>query len=270
MARGRWRAVLGLLPPLLRGEPLSRMQRHFYGALYAFTGNGGPRFVNFGFAPADPAFAHHPEPFQATLAQSVIAAGRLALGRDPAVLLDVACGRGGALDLAGRAFPAARLIGLDQHLPAMQEVRRCGALAVVGDGLALPFRDGMADLVISVEAMLNLGRGLFLREASRVLAPGGVVAACGSFNGPPSAIAALLRHEAVDAGLVVVRMRDLTPGIVQSCTRDAARRRALMAAAPWPVRWRLRRFVAMPVSPTFRAYAEGRRCFYQVVLRRPG
>lgn len=251
------------------------MQRRFYAALYAWLDEDGPRFINFGLAPVDPACAGGPEALQATLARTVLLAGRAGLrqagrGRDPALLVDVACGRGGTLAAAAALFPAARRIGIDQHLPALAMARREGALVLAGDGLAMPLAGGCADLVVSVEAMLNLGRGAFLAEAARLLAPGGVVAGCGSFDGPPSALVALLAREAAAAGLLPLRVRDLTPGVVAACRQDAARRQALLAQAPWPLRRRLAGFAAMPGSRTFRSYAEGGRCYYLAVLARLG
>lgn len=267
---GRWRAAAGLVGPLLRGTPLGRMQRRFYAAIYAFMPDGGPRFMNFGLAPADPAVAARIESRQATLALAVLQAGRDALGRDPALLVDVACGRGGALALAAETLPAARLVGIDQQPAALAVARQGGPLVVVGDGLSLPLADGVAELLISVEAMFNLGRGLFLAEAARVLSPGGVVAGCGSFNGPPSALVAHLEREAKQAGLVTLRVRDLTAGVVQACEEDAPRRRQMLRGAPWPLRRRLAGLAALPGSRTFRAYAEGDRCYYLAVFRRPG
>ena len=267
--RARWRAAAGLVAPLLRGTALGLMQRRFYAALYAFVPDDGPRFMNFGLAPVDPDLAGATESLQATLAQAVLEAGHAALGRDPGLLVDVACGRGGALALAARRFPEARLLGIDQHGTALAVARRGRALVAAADGLALPLADGAADLVVSVEAMLNLGRGRFLAEAARVLSPGGVVAGCGSFNGPPSALVAHLEREARQAGLVLLRVRDLTQGVVQACREDAPRRRGLLRRAPWPLRSRLAGFAALPGSRTFRAYAEGARCYYLTILRRP-
>lgn len=267
--RARWRAAAGLVAPLLRGTALGLMQRRFYAALYAFVPDDGPRFMNYGLAPADPGLAGSAESLQATLALTVLDAGRDALGRDPSLLVDVACGRGGTLAQAARRFPAARLLGIDQHGTALAVAREAGALVSAADGLALPLADGAADLVVSVEAMLNLGRGQFLAEAARVLAPGGVVAGCGSFNGPPSAVVAHLEREARLAGLVLLRVRDLTQGVVRACREDAARRRGLLRHAPWPLRSRLAGFAALPGSRTFRAYAEGTRCYYLTILRRP-
>lgn len=244
------------------------MQRAFYGALYGRLDANAPRFLNYGLAPVAAEAESHPEPLQATLALEVLRAGRAALGRDPRVMVDVACGRGGALALAAGMFADAALLGLDAQPDAARVARSGRVLAAVGDGLSLPLRDGCADLVTSLEAMLNIGRGLFLIEAARVLAPGGVLAGCGSFAGPPSRVVELIREEAARAGLVTLRWRDLTAGVVAACRADAERRAALVPATPRVLRARLADFAALPGSPTFRAYESGARCYYLGVWRK--
>lgn len=224
--------------------------------------------MNYGLAPVAPEAAAHPEPLQATLALEVLRAGRAALRRDPRLVVDVACGRGGTLALAAEMFPGAKLLGLDAQRDAVRVARGGHVVAAVADGLRLPLRDGAADLVTSIEAMLNIGRGLFLIEAARVLAPGGVLAACGSFAGPPSRVVALIREEAAQAGLVTLRWRDLTAGVVAACRADAERRAALVAAAPRALRGRMADFAALPGSATFRAYEGGARCYYLGVWRK--
>lgn len=263
MATG-WRLALGLL----RGTPVARLQRSFYAALYARLGDGPPRFMNYGLAPIAPEHAQDIEPFQASLARAVLLGGRAALAREPRVLADIACGRGGALALAASLFPAALPIGIDAQPAALLVARRGGARVAAADGLRLPLAGASIDLLVSIEAMMNLGRGRFLREAARVLTPGGVLAACGSFAGRPSTIVALLTREAAEAGLGVLRIRDLTPGIVAACEADAPRRAALLRSAPRLARRYLAGFAALPGSRIFRAYAEGRRCYYLAVLRR--
>jgi SAM-dependent methyltransferase len=241
------------------------LQGPAYAALYGHLGAAGPRFMNFGLAPATMGGA---EPFQATLAEAVLRAGRDALGRDPALLVDVACGRGGALGLAAGMFPGAQLLGVDLQPEALRVARDSRVRVVAADGLRLPLREGVAEMAVSIEAMMNLGRGPFLAEAARVLSPGGVVAACGSFAGAPSQVIELIGHEANRAGLAVLRWRDLTEGVVAACEADAARRRALIAGAPRAIRPALEEFAALPGSATFTAYASGARCYYLAVFRR--
>lgn len=99
------------------------------------------------------------------------------------VVLDHACGAGMDLLLAARqAGPAGRAIGVD-ITPAMREQARRSAIEaglgsrvdiLAGSFDALPLPDACVDVVIS-NGVLNLAvdKGLVMREAFRVLRPGG-------------------------------------------------------------------------------------------------
>ena len=90
-------------------------------------------------------------------------------------LLDVACGSGFALELAGLRGAAVAGIDASPRLVAVARDRLRGADVRVGDMAALPWEDGSFDVVTSF-------RGLWattlpaLAEARRVLRPGGRVA----------------------------------------------------------------------------------------------
>ena len=273
-------ALPRLLPVLWRRTPLGQMQREFYAVVYGLAG-GRARFMNFGHAPVDPSMPVLPElaaePFQASLYFEVLREGAAALGRAPALLAEAACGRGGGLRLAASLFPGARLAGFDLQPAALAVARFMLADAAPGragfaaaDGLRLPLPDGSVEMLVSVEAMMNLGRPSFMAEAARVLAPGGVLATSGSMLKTPAEAQAILAQDSAARGLELVVFRDLSPGVVAACRADAPRRARLTWIAPWPLRARFRDFAALPGTPTFEAYASGARTYYLAVMRRAG
>jgi SAM-dependent methyltransferase len=108
-------------------------------------------------------------------------------------ILDLGCGRGAVLLLAAQRLPAGRAVGVDlwsavdQSGNALETTRRNAALEGVadrvdlhtGDMRELPFPDGSFDGVVSSLAIHNIpdveGRASAVREAARVLRPGGRV-----------------------------------------------------------------------------------------------
>ena len=108
-------------------------------------------------------------------------------------VLDLGCGRGAVLIATALRAPEARLTGIDLWRSIDQsgndpEATRANATAngvadrvelVTGDMTALPFGDGAFDLVTASLSIHNIpsaeGRAEAVREAWRVLAPGGTL-----------------------------------------------------------------------------------------------
>ena len=103
-------------------------------------------------------------------------AARFASGKR---VLDLACGSGygSALLTAGGAF---RVVSADRSEEAFREATLPGSgagalLGTVADATRLPFPDGSFDLYVSFETVEHVpDDGAVVREARRVLAPGGV------------------------------------------------------------------------------------------------
>jgi arsenite methyltransferase len=109
-------------------------------------------------------------------------------------LLDIGCGRGAVLLMAAQRLPRGRAVGVDvwsstdQSGNAEEVTRKNAALEGVterielhtADMRRLPFDDGSFDVVVSSLAIHNVPgageRAKALREAARVLKPGGKLA----------------------------------------------------------------------------------------------
>jgi MPBQ/MSBQ methyltransferase len=96
----------------------------------------------------------------------------------PGSILDVACGLGASSEQLGRRFGAALVTGINISEGQITRARaRCpGSTFAVMDATDLRFQDAQFDGVICVEAAFHFDtRDRFLREAFRVLKPGGVL-----------------------------------------------------------------------------------------------
>jgi MPBQ/MSBQ methyltransferase len=94
-------------------------------------------------------------------------------------ILEVGCGRGLGLKALYERLPQASLVGVDG---SSAQVDRCRASAVPADVLfaraeRLPFINQSFDKIVSIEALQHfLAPEQFLKEAARVLRPGGRIA----------------------------------------------------------------------------------------------
>jgi len=94
---------------------------------------------------------------------------------DPARILDLATGSGDLAQAIQEACPGAKVLGADFSVPMMREaqVRRFHQL-IAADGMALPFQDGVFDVLTVAFGLRNMASWpAALQEMSRVLRPGG-------------------------------------------------------------------------------------------------
>lgn len=197
------------------------------------------RFMNYGYAdlPAetggDPAAdvaadtftvrvpARIPNARAARLVAEVVGAEPL----DGRIVVDVGCGRGGALALVGASSTPRAALGVDLviggagSLPSLPGTTFAGA-----DAEHLPLADGSVDVVLNIESSLHYPcRPCFFAEVGRVLRPGGAFLHTDLWPTPhvDATIEAL-----VAAGFDVDHHRDIT-GNVLAARAERAEREAL-------------------------------------------
>ena len=110
---------------------------------------------------------------------ALVASVAARVARKPRRALDVGCGVGGSTRVLSALWPEASVIGLGISQRQLDAARQAcpGASFVRADAVAAPFADAAFDAVIAVESALHFEtRAAFLKEARRLLAPGGVVA----------------------------------------------------------------------------------------------
>ena len=103
---------------------------------------------------------------------------RLPTGLAPRRWLDLGCGTGHFSRALGELFPAAEGVGLDIAEGMLRHARPLGGARqfIAGDAECLPLRDESCDLLYSSLALQWCGDfQAVLREARRVLRPGGVL-----------------------------------------------------------------------------------------------
>jgi ubiquinone/menaquinone biosynthesis C-methylase UbiE len=127
-----------------------------------------------------------------------------------ATVLEIGCGTGNVLLLVARAVPGATVIGLDPDPRALalarRKARRVGAGIRLDRGYAdqLPYPDGSVDRVLSSFMFHHLPpdeQQAALREAHRVLAPGGrlhLLDFDGGFPTPPRVVRLVHRGHSHD------------------------------------------------------------------------
>ncbi len=94
----------------------------------------------------------------------------------PAAILDVACGQGGTTRRLCERFPTAAVTAINASARQLDAARATapGARFALMDAARLELPDRAFDLVVCVEAAFHFDtRAAFLREARRVLRPGG-------------------------------------------------------------------------------------------------
>jgi SAM-dependent methyltransferase len=145
--------------------------------------------------------------------------------------LEVGCGEGRvARDLAQRGHTVVALDG-SPTLTAMAAATDPGGRYVVGDAAALPFGDGRFDIVVAYNSLMDVAdMPASVREASRVLEPGGRLCVCVTH---PTADAGKFQSKAPDAPFVIPGAYLGRHRIEDIFERDASRSPSPAGATPW-------------------------------------
>jgi ubiquinone/menaquinone biosynthesis C-methylase UbiE len=142
------------------------------------------RHVHFGYWPTAGDAAGNDDDYARAaerLTQQICHAGKIASSES---VLDAGCGFGGTLAYLNENHRNMRLAGINLESRQLDRARRVVQAMPdnhvefhQGDACALPFADGTFDRVVAVECIFHFpSRERFLREAFRVLKPGGTLA----------------------------------------------------------------------------------------------
>jgi SAM-dependent methyltransferase len=258
------------------------LNRLLYEAIYSLPMVARLGFFNGGYSPPPPGMPQAPglarAPLQAALYDQAlrINAGPLDARRIRRVL-DIGCGLGGGLLHARAVLPAASLIGIDPSwaavLRARRRLRRHGVAARVlqGNAARLPFEAGSFDLAMAIGVITYAGYAEFLREAARVLAPGGLLTltAGTSFTTLEQSRERLGRLGA-EVGLDLVLFEDITAPCFRAIEAQAVTHAAGISRLPGPLRRYAMEWAALPGTRRHGLYLSGKKKEIAAVFSRTG
>ena len=245
------------------GMPKTRRAgwRLLYGALGRIWRNDDWRFMNYGWAPASDAeqfpLAPEDEPDRPFIGLYDHAARGLPVAGARA--LEIGSGRGGGARYIARAFAPGEMIGVDFSAAAVRMAERISGgppnlRFAQGDAEALAFPDDRFDIVLNIESSHCYGdMGAFVREAHRVLAPGGWLA---WVDMRARSAVAETDQAFLDAGFSIERSEDISAGVVRALD-DAHARKAVMIKQARLLRPFMREFAGLKGSILYRGLKSG-------------
>lgn len=250
-------------------------RRLFYNSIgLAFRGQQNWRMMNCGWA--DPG---HPLPSFLANEELNRALYLRVVGDTPLTdrrVLEVGAGRGGGCSFLHERFRPSRMAGLDYAGASarwcQRHFSRPGLEFHAGDALHTPFPAASFDAVICVELTHCVpDKPAFLREMTRVLAPGGTLLVADFFYRRPDAAHALGKFQEAIAtsDFVLLAEEDLTAGVLSAMRADGARRDEMIKrSVPRPFQKVAHYFGGTTESSTYTGLAAGRAVYLRFALRR--
>jgi SAM-dependent methyltransferase len=231
-------------------------------------------FLNYGYVPNENAVQARVVPPRQTINRNCIRLVLEVIGDCPlspaSAVLDVGCGRGGAVEVLRRYFEVEALAAADLSLAAVafagRAHRAAGGRFLAADAQELPFRGASFDVVLNLESSHCYPEpSRFYAEVHRLLRPGGrfLYADLLSIDWLARCRSALLA-----TGLAIERELDITSNVLLSCGETAR-----VHARAFGDRGELRDpagFVAAPGSPTYDAMKNGELKYVSFRLRKSG
>ncbi len=232
-------------------------------------------FLNYGYIPNGSAEQAKVEPPLHSLNRNCIRLVLEVIADCPlspaSSVLDVGCGRGGAVGVLRRFFDAGPIVGADLSLAAVAFASRAhprpGGRFLAADAQGLPFRSAAFDVVLSLESSHCYPDPLlFYREVHRLLRPGGHflyadLLAASKLAG--------LRSFWDELGFAVERELDITGNVLLSCD-ETARVHARAFGDGGSLRSFVDSFVAAPGSATYEVMKNGEGRYMSCKLRKRG
>lgn len=183
-------------------------------------------------------------------------------------VLDVGCGRGGAIHVMHEFFEPASLTGVDLSAEAIQFCRKAHKHGNVsfheGDAENLPWEDGSFDVVVNIESSHSYPNvRSFYMEAWRTLVPGGYLL-----------YADVMSRKKSNEGLGIVRSlgfelewdHDITNNVLLSCDEIAVSRVGIFQRGNDPVL--MGNFLAAPGSQVYEEMKSGNWIYRAQKLRK--
>ena len=184
-------------------------------------------------------------------------------------VLDVGCGRGGAIHTFQTLFEPKEVVGIDLTSGAIEFCRARHAAPnaqfLLGDAEKLPFGDASFDVVTNIESSHHYSSiGDFYAGVFRVLAPGGYFFYTTML---PTARFALDREILCGLGFVLERDVDITRNVLAACDQD---KRGIFedlgSANDNPG---IANAISLPGSDTYNMMAEGVTQYRVLKLKKP-